>query len=357
MSNLVKTCSFHNSKHFSTCLTLSNSAQTTVAKHMSHEKILDFPAISICPGYKKLIKELEWPLLSIKIFGRGVHEAKAKENYPGSREEARRQWDGITYGADDIFIKKPDNADVITRDTLVGKCHTILGTESVDTKNGEQVLQIELKMEDERSEFKVFVHDRGAKIGFNMLYWTRNMSIFAGVIRKGELIDYAIAKSVFQSKEGSDIDADVYHAALSTWMDKSLRSSSGMCWAPAFGTVLSNESIAVLPYCDSLDSFKLSLARVTELLETQDFDYITGLIQPAEIPHYRVTARKSFAFEEDSFLYVFYESLAVIVEEEYLLLDLNGLVASIGGWLGILIGISCYGMMESLIYLWQGYLK
>lgn len=81
------------------------------------------------------------------------------------------------------------------------------------------------------------------------------------------------------------------------------------------------------------------------------------MVQPTEIPHYRVKTRKGIIVEEESFLYVFFESLAVTVEEEYLLLDLNGLVANLGGWVGILVGMSCYGIAESFIGLVQGYFR
>lgn len=129
-----------------------------------------------------------------------------------------------------------------------------------------------------------------------------------------------------------------------------------MCWVPAFSSMLSNESGAALPYCAQFDEFRTSLGHLTYALERKEYANITGIIQLTEILHYKVTTRRGIIVEEDSFLYLFYESLAVAVEEEYLLLDLNGLVASIGGWLGLLVGMSCYGMGEMLLDHGQSYL-
>lgn len=81
-------------------------SQTTVAKRVVHHDSLDFPAISICPGYRNLVRELEWPLLSVKTFGRGLNDTKAGENYPRSREEAEKLWDDITYGAEDTYLPR-----------------------------------------------------------------------------------------------------------------------------------------------------------------------------------------------------------------------------------------------------------
>lgn len=233
ISNHLTLCKFH--------------LQTTVAKHVRHEKSLDFPAVSICPGYKDLIKDLEWPLLSIKIFDRGINETRAREHFPRTRKEFEDQWNSITYSAGDIFVNKLDNAGIVTRDTLFGKCHTILGTKAITQKSLRQSLKVDLNVPNERSEFKVFVHDRGAVTGFNSLFWTSNMTIYAGTIKKGEHIDYSLSKYIFHYKVGSDIGPDEYHAALNSWLDKSLRNASGMCWMPAFGSVLSDESVDALP--------------------------------------------------------------------------------------------------------------
>lgn len=157
-------------------------------------------------------------------------------------------------------------------------------------------------------------------------------------------LDVVLKKSLFKSLRGSSIGADDYHNALNSWADEKVS------WHPMFRGVLSNATLTRLPYCSTLDTFAPSFQYLFNVLYGQCFsEKFSGIPQPKNIPHYAAHQREATSYfydkegEDTVRMYIYYGANMVFVEEEVLLLDAVGLVANLGGWLGLLIGVSCYG--------------
>lgn len=232
------------------------------------------------------------------------------------------------------------------RATLIGKCYTVfLDNNALN----ETKVTLWVTVTNQRAKHIVIhIHDRAAKLGLNDDFWTGNMTVASLSIKATTRLDLNLKKSIFRRLSGSDLGADEYHDAITTWAEQQIRTHSGACWHPMFLSILSNATVSEIPYCSTLDSFLENRNHIYGILiKQQANEKHTGIRQPKEIPHYHVNQREAIYYNvmkrKESAIQVSFETDVVSVEAEVLLLDAIGLVANLGGWLGLLIGVSCYG--------------
>ncbi len=81
------------------------AAQATLAYRVdTSQDLLDFPAVSFCPGYKKdKVRELVWPTLYLNPHFTDSNKSY-EDTFPTTAEEMHQVWDEMTFGPDEIII-------------------------------------------------------------------------------------------------------------------------------------------------------------------------------------------------------------------------------------------------------------
>ncbi len=248
--------------------------QTTLAHSVEnwHEK-LDFPAISICPGFRRdKVTELVWP-------SRFNHKEMwyttetFEDTFPTTREGMDALWDELTFGPDEVLLnfvaayqpgfnivnpnkytvddllgKKEDCLSLEQHDTLTGKCYTLTTWCQVQAM---RYLHLELNFENiTGDDMIVTVHHRKDFLGNNYHLYSGPTNV--EVLKKRVTEDYILQTKVNKKSKGdsSITEEDYYECVMNTVYEKARSIAPSGCYHPSFKSIIGDDTLmARLPAC------------------------------------------------------------------------------------------------------------
>ena len=332
-------------KYLGRQVTLSRSSETFSELHL--------PDVSICPGFKrqKVLQQHQW----MRWISRwGLND---NTSFPRTKEEAEALWDDVTYDVDEIILEVglhkggTDGVEIFTakdllqrntshcisvleHDTLSGRCYSVrshCSFNKVDTL----IVYLNLSLLP-NSVTPVFFHHEKAYIGLNENYWP--VSVGIKDVNFEEFLDITLRKYI-RKRNTPSTEEDFYRCLENDLKDSVNAVASNLCYFPAFRTILEHAKSERFPPCSNVTDYMLSYKKIKHLM----LDY-TNLDCPRPNNHavYYTKRRTQRAIMDQnlSVLNVYFETLEVTLEEDYVLLDFPALLAAIGGFIGMLLGWS-----------------
>ncbi len=338
--------------------------KTTVSKTSYVADHLDMPAMSFCPGFKReALKKypwLYWEHVLYKPFPGNL-------SFPQDRAEAQALWDSVTYGLDEILVSGSvlgnsyqvwyDANDIVknnaTRclnihehDTLSGRCFTFHSTCRMSALGGFAILVNMTQMP--RRELDLIFHLPEAYVGLNDNLF--NSPVTIGQLKGSSTSSVLLTKHVKKHTKGVSKKNffDCATAKLTEDIKKAVDNGS-FCFFPSFDSIIRHTRIghANLPVCANNVNYTKSINE--HILGPITNWYLSPNCEKQKEQETYVTSSRfsSNNVEEGmSMLYVLYQSLEVIVEEEYVLLDFQALLGAVGGFVGMILGWSLYDLAD-----------
>ncbi len=343
---------------------------------------LSYPSVSFCPGYRISEDEsnkIPWAL-SIHHW-RFVNLGGSPDlsvKFPASEEESELAWESATYRIDEVlnsivvfkenldtavdalslnFSGNPerpaDCVDVTEHRTLFGRCYT-LGFHCGETIRVVDFVFNLSSATHHRGALTLHLHyhPENAILGLNNNYWT--LPSKQVVVRRNEVSDVGVAKSVRIRHHGSTSSAD-YHECLRDVareaVERGTRNGSGLCRTPLFDGLLAfarHPDAGSIELCDGYDSFMVAMRSVKRLLEHLNNN--PSCAKPRTLVSYEVFPKEVLLPTGPmgglSQVYVYYETTDVTMDQEYLLVDAGDLFSAAGGITGMLLGWSALDLVK-----------
>ncbi len=351
------------------------ASQSTVAYNIdtSHD-ILNFPAVSICPGFKvDRVKKLMWP---IRVWEPPVFTKNYSDTYPSTRAGMEELWNEITYSPSEIltwisldYHEDPENAtwiyhtpdDLLNKkigcvtldqhDTLTGKCYTITTWCKVKAlRNLALNFNFTLMKED---IIPVSIHHPKAYLGNNINFFPG--PVVNEYVNRDTLLDLKLFTKI---KEQKDLNVtateDEYYGCVNEAFRKNIESNlDRFCYFPYLRSILGKyaDTIEHCPNETTLYGvFQMALHPLYVLYRDH------GCPKPEEETSYTVDRRdhKQMVYlTERSEFYVTLGNTHILREVEYQLQDIYAMVATIGGSIGIFLGWSLYDLSKAMAHCLQ----
>ena len=119
-------------------------------------------------------------------------------------------------------------------------------------------------------------------------------------------------------------------------------SGQKLCWIPQADFFIKQMNDASIGACQTREDFE-GMEDLMQSVMSKTERRIPTCPQPCTTDHFSVTEKENpfFGNSNQTVLYFYWDNLDVLVEEEYLLMDWNAIVAAVGGSLGLFLGFSC----------------
>ncbi len=346
------------------------ASQSTVAYNIdtTHD-ILDFPAVSICPGFKvDKVKELVWP---IHVWDLLVFTENYDDTYPTTRAGMEELWDEITYSPSEIlnfigldYHEDPKNAtwayhrpdDLLNKkigcvsldrhDTLTGKCYTITTWCKVKAlKNLALTFNFTLMTED---IIPVSIHHPKAYLGNNANFFPG--PVVYEYVNRDTMLDLMLSTKIKERKDLKVIvTEDEYYECVNEAFFKDIEKKlDHFCYFPYLRSML-GEFADSMKHCPNETALRNVFFMTLSPLYVLYRDH--GCPKPEEETSYSVDRRehKQIVYmTEKSDLYITLANTDILHEVEYQLQDIYAMVATIGGSIGIFLGWSLYDLSKAM---------
>lgn len=371
-----------------------NSGRLTVTSSVYYRPELAYPALSVCPGFKKdKIGDYVWPIL---LGSRNRPSTKAViesiTEFPKNEEEALKHWNDITFNAEDfisdgIHLKNDRDQTFLTTDemavkndviwyekfsTLSGKCYIFhLEKHAVDSEAYYYILDFDMSNVPFK-KFNMAFHHEKAVSGLNSVFWP--LPVMSVTVEDGGNIDHVLYKKIINAAEeitggGEIVSEDEYMECVLKFIgdrigrfdDRMLSNNcSTPCDFPPFYSLTNLQPNNSLPFCGDVPSLVCMIEHVYNVLFGQyqlDAAVTSVCPPPNERAYYQdkiridsaqvfdstFTGRSSFA----------YFSTEESIEESYQLMDAFSTLAALGGSLGMFVGWSLRDLIKAIIYLFN----
>ncbi len=342
------------------------AAQSTVAHHVDDtQAALDFPSVSVCPGFKtKIAKKLVWPIHMWEHVP-GEEEEDYSDTFPTNKEEMERLWEEITFSPSEILIGigsdfnenhtvteriyyNPDKLLAEGRigclsmeqvDTITGRCYTITTWCKAAARQNMR-LTLNFSQVDEVEVPLTLHHPRDLR-GNNLNFFSWPV-LFAN-IHRDSMIDLVLSAKVRVKQEGaskSASEADYFDCVDEAEYKFSLDKVDYSCFFPSLRSAWGNLSDVAKP-CKAEPEYRGSVFLSLAALTIRYRDH--SCLLPARVSSYDMAMRehRQIAYVgERSDVYINFDNTEVTVEEEYTLQDVYAMVATVGGSVGIFLGWS-----------------
>jgi len=135
-------------------------------------------------------------------------------------------------------------------------------------------------------------------------------------------------------------------------MQRILEKGKKPCWIPQADFFIKQMNDTSIRACQTRKDMEI-MEGVMQSVMARTERRIPACLEPCITDHISLTENENPFFGEISSnqteLYFYWDNLDVLVEEEYLLMDLNAIVAAIGGSLGLFLGFSCLDFLLKLL--------
>jgi len=125
---------------------------------------------------------------------------------------------------------------------------------------------------------------------------------------------------------------------------KILETGKKPCWIPQADFFIKQMNDTSIGVCQTREDMK-TMADVMQTVMSKTERRISACLEPCTTEHISITEKVNPFFKDMNSnlteLYFTWDHLDVLIEEEYLLMDFNAIVAAIGGSLGLFLGFSC----------------
>ncbi len=330
------------------------SNQRTIARSSQIYSELHMPAISFCLGYdKEKILQLPW----LQLDG-----DKQDDRFPATKDKAREVWEDVTLDVEEVGVvlthSNPlsgtnNKHDIVAflrgfkgpndcfraeeHNTLSGKCYTLDWRCPVNP----EYLRIyfsNLTMLSQ-SRLKLYFHDIRDTMGLNRNFW--HTPVTTSEIFLYEFTDMPIQKCMM--RRATSVSEDKYFQcvedAMLEWGDQ--LDNASLCEFPAFQSILKrvNKAEGTFPACpnassyqDTVENFRLFFRAVVS----------SNCTKPDKEVSFEVSQRSQMTAmsQQMTVVDVYYPSMEVRTEEEYVLLDFPAMLAAVGGFMGMMLGWS-----------------
>ena len=120
------------------------------------------------------------------------------------------------------------------------------------------------------------------------------------------------------------------------------QSGQKLCWIPQADFFIKQMNDTSIGACQTREDFE-GMEDLMQSVMSKTERRIPSCPQPCTTDHISLTQKENpfFGNSNQTVLYFYWDNLDVLVEEEYLLMDWNAIVAAIGGSLGLFLGFSC----------------
>ncbi len=135
-------------------------------------------------------------------------------------------------------------------------------------------------------------------------------------------------------------------------MQRILEMGKKPCWIPQADFFIKQMNDTSIGACKTRKDME-TMEGVMQSVMARTERRIPSCLEPCTTDHISLTVKENPFFGDLSSnlteLYFYWDNLDVLVEEEYLLMDLNAIVAAIGGSLGLFLGFSCLDFLLMLL--------
>ena len=200
------------------------------------------------------------------------------------------------------------------------------------------------------------MHERENDLGFYSNIWMLPVtyikltsSVIDVPIKKRRLVsqDKSLKSEVEFLKCKKDFVRKTY---LEAEVRNSLCYNFTPCCVPQLKALFGNDIENQLPYCATYHQYQCFHMKLSDALELAYEGSSCGeasqTVTSYDFRTMENTAAAHVIEDNQALMYVYYESKKVIEEKEYLLLDFNAIVGTIGGSLGMFIGISMLDVIK-----------
>ncbi len=131
--------------------------------------------------------------------------------------------------------------------------------------------------------------------------------------------------------------------------DNLLKNGKKLCWIPQADFFIKQMKDITIEACQTREEMRIMEDELYSVM-ARSMRRISSCPEPCTTEHIHLKQKVNPFFRENhTEIYIYWENLDVLIEEEYLLMDLNAIVSAVGGSLGLFLGFSCLGSLLSLL--------
>ena len=315
---------------------------------------LKYPVITLCPdiGFKRqVLKDLG---LSYNFWVLGSSVTGAEWVFNKTIQEWNNLSDATTYQIDDILnimvlhqqtssiaIELQDN-NIITIQKIItgghGACYSI--RINIPTNKSTDYVQVGLNNSDDLEKINVFFHNDLTESYLNGYdYWLTQPNMIVSERNYKYNLEFTIKHSILDPEKRS---CDVSGTTKSTHncIIKKMVNRCQPCLFPFFSTILENRELKNnQSVCESREAVVTSYNCVFSAI----FDGRDSCKTPCNVWNYDLSYRKIALLGKQgnsSHLSFYFKHLEVEEQKEYVLFDLEAILAAVGGSMGMFLGFS-----------------
>ncbi|XP_059089280.1 uncharacterized protein LOC131885281 [Tigriopus californicus] len=344
--------------------------QTSMMVETNNTKAINFPQITMCRGIKKSKKREN---LMETFFDHNPGRQKASE------EEIQAWWRDQNYRLRDFLylvrFEEPsggtlvldlenldnghDSYQVTRLSSVSGDCFKFDFPNPVDANSHIQ-FQFNLTAEE---RVRLYLHAKGEEFGIYWNYWLNPISFFK--VEPGLKADVLLSYSTTQYLNTADNpceDKVEYKDCVNHWLKKNLKDAQctqakTACRLPMAASLMGQ--MDDIPLCltrnesDCMSNHVMQKIRNSSIDKPQSNGCQKSCIKKTILAQVLEDPSNTIANTRADIFMLFSES-AYPMYTEYRIFDLNGIVAMVGGSLGLFLGFSGRGFLLSILdFLWQ----
>jgi len=128
-----------------------------------------------------------------------------------------------------------------------------------------------------------------------------------------------------------------------------LKNGKKLCWIPQADFFIKQMNDISIEACQTREEM-IIMENVLYNVMARSVRRISSCPEPCTTEHIHLKQKVNPFFRENhTEIYLYWENLDILIEEEYLLMDLNAVVSAVGGSLGLFLGFSCLHFLLSLL--------
>ena len=283
--------------------------------------------------------------------------------------KVKQAWEHITYKFDEIIStigvrhsdgtyytchqgKCPDNGvfQVLDLHTIHrGKCYTLEFFPNITFSPLDNVLMTY------KAEALVFAHGRGQEIGLIANFFPLQPQVFHLKDEQTYHVSFEAMQTITEHYLGCDEsvnETDFYECAKLALAQEMVEKKGVECTLPMLSNILPSKSD--LPYCQSNQTAVKVLNQARETLRALSGMNLDRTIcsLPCQKSQYKFDPLMSRTTEdEENYIYFAINSNKVLVAEQVRIFDLNSIIGTVGGSLGLFIGFSFLACIQDIFKL------
>ena len=128
-----------------------------------------------------------------------------------------------------------------------------------------------------------------------------------------------------------------------------VKNGGNLCWIPQADLFIKQMNDTSIEACRTRPEMKKMEEELYDIM-SMSLRRIPSCLEPCTTEHIQMKQKENTFFTDNyTEIYFYWENLDVLIEEEYLLMDLNAIVSAVGGSLGLFLGFSCLDFLLKLL--------